>query len=80
MRDVGGRGAQAAAGVLADAIQQAQSVKSRDVTTEPRRLSGSAPVAGSMRGGDQGEQRYVAVGVYDLGRDGWNLRIRSDTW
>ena len=78
MRAVGGRGAQAAAGVLADAIQQAQSVKSRDVTTEPRRLSGSAPVAGSMRGGEQG---HAAGGVYRLlARDGWNLPLRSDAW
>ena len=45
-----------------------------------RRISGSAPVTGSMRWDEQGEQRYAAVGVYDLGRDGWNLRIRSDIW
>ena len=49
-------------------------------TAAPRRISGSAPVTGSMRWDDKGEQRYAAVGVYDLGRDGWNLRIRSDTW
>ncbi len=66
--------------VLADAIQQAKSVKPRDVTAVLRRISGSAPVTGSMRWDDKGEQRYAAVGVYDLGRDGWNLRIRSDTW
>ncbi len=66
--------------VLADAIQQAKSAQPRDVTAVLRRISGSAPVTGSMRWDEQGEQRYAAVGVYDLGRDGWNLRIRSDIW
>ena len=66
--------------VLADAIQQAKSAQPRDVTAMLRRISGSAPVTGSMRWDEQGEQRYAAVGVYDLGRDGWNLRIRSDIW
>ena len=66
--------------VLADAIQQAKSAQPRDVTAMLRRISGSAPVTGSMRWDDKGEQRYAAVGVYDLGRDGWNLRIRSDIW
>jgi len=66
--------------VLADAIQQAKSAQPRDVTAVLRRISGSAPVTGSMRWDDKGEQRYAAVGVYDLGRDGWNLRIRSDIW
>lgn len=66
--------------VLADAIQHAKSAQPRDVTAMLRRISGSAPVTGSMRWDEQGEQRYAAVGVYDLGRDGWNLRIRSDIW
>ena len=66
--------------VLADAIQQAKSAQPRDVTAMLRRISGSAPVTGSMRWVEQGEQRYAAVAVYDLGRDGWNLRIRSDIW
>ena len=66
--------------VLADAIQQAKSAQPRDVTAMLRRISGSAPVTGSMRWDEQGEQRYAAVGVYDLGRDSWNLRIRSDIW
>ena len=66
--------------VLADAIQQAKSAQPRDVTAMLRRISGSAPVTGSMRWDEQGEQRYAAVGVYDLGRDGWNLRISSDIW
>ena len=66
--------------VPADAIQQAKSAQPRDVTAVLRRISGSAPVTGSMRWDDKGEQRYAAVGVYDLGRDGWNLRIRSDIW
>ena len=66
--------------VLADAIQQAKSAQPRDVTAMLRRISGSAPVTGSMRWDEQGEQRYAAVCVYDLGRDGWNLRIRSDIW
>jgi len=66
--------------ILADAMRAAKSVKPVDVTATLRRMGGSAPVTGSMRWDDKGEQRYAAVGVYDLGRDGWNLRIRSDTW
>ena len=66
--------------ILADAMRAAKSVKPVDVTATLRRMGGSAPVNGSMRWDDKGEQRYAAVGVYDLGRDGWNLRIRSDTW
>ena len=47
-------------------------------TAAPRRISGSAPVAGSMRGGEQG---HAAGGVYRLlARDGWNLPLRSDAW
>ena len=29
---------------------------------------------------DKGEQRYGAVGVYELRGGAWELRMRSDRW
>jgi len=66
--------------ILADAMKAAKSVRPRDVTAALRQMSGFAPVTGSMRWDERGEQRYAAVGVYELGRGGWDLRIRSDIW
>ena len=66
--------------VLTAAMQKAKSAEPKDIIKAMRTINGYAPVIGTMSWDDKGEQRYAAVGVYDLGRDGWNLRIRSDTW
>ena len=66
--------------VLAAAMQAAKSVKPREVTASLRRINGYAPVTGSMKWDEKGEQRYAAVGVYELRRGSWELRMRSDRW
>lgn len=66
--------------VLTAAMQAAKSVKPKDVTAALRRINGYAPVTGSMKWDEKGEQRYAAVGVYELRRGSWELRMRSDRW
>ena len=66
--------------VLAAAMQAAKSVKPKEVTASLRRINGYAPVTGSMKWDEKGEQRYAAVGVYELRRGSWELRMRSDRW
>ena len=51
-----------------------------DVTAALRRTNGYAPVTGTMKWDEKGEQRYAAVGVYELRRGSWELRMRSDRW
>ena len=66
--------------VLTAAMQAAKSVKPKDVTAALRRINGYAPVTGTMKWDVKGEQRYAAVGVYELRRGSWELRMRSDRW
>ena len=66
--------------VLTAAMQAAKSVKPKDVTAALRRINGYAPVTGTMKWDEKGEQRYAAVGVYELRRGSWELRMRSDRW
>ena len=66
--------------VLSAAMQAAKSVKPRDVVAALHRINGYAPVTGTMKWDERGEQRYAAVGVYELRRGNWELRMRSDRW
>ena len=66
--------------VLTAAMQAAKSVKPKDMTAALRRTNGYAPVTGTMKWDEKGEQRYAAVGVYELRRGSWELRMRSDRW
>lgn len=50
------------------------------MTAALRRINGYAPVTGTMKWDEKGEQRYAAVGVYELRRGSWELRMRSDRW
>jgi hypothetical protein len=61
--------------VLTAAMQAAKSVKPKDVTAALRRINGYAPVTGTMKWDEKGEQRYAAVGVYELRRGScaWQL-------
>lgn len=43
-------------------------------------FDGNAPVTGSMRFRDDGEQRYGAVSVYQLRGKNWMPLMRSDRW
>ncbi|MBL8366285.1 MAG: branched-chain amino acid ABC transporter substrate-binding protein, partial [Comamonas sp.] len=56
------------------------SVKPKDVTAALRRINGYAPGNGTLKWDEKGEQRYAAVGVYELRRGSWELRMRSDRW
>ncbi|MGP1684632.1 MAG: branched-chain amino acid ABC transporter substrate-binding protein [Giesbergeria sp.] len=66
--------------VLSQAIQLAKSAKPADITAALHKINGYAPVTGTMKWDDKGEQRYGAVGVYELRRGSWELRMRSDRW
>ncbi|MEJ6022310.1 branched-chain amino acid ABC transporter substrate-binding protein [Ramlibacter sp. PS4R-6] len=66
--------------VLADAIQKADSVKPEDIVKSLRSLNGYAPVTGSMRFDDKGEQRYGSISVYGVRNGAWEPLVRSDTW
>ena len=45
-----------------------------------RTINGYAPVIGTMSWDEKGEQRYSAVGVYELRGGAWELRMNSDRW
>ena len=66
--------------VLSAALQKAKSAKPKDITAAMHSINGYAPVTGTMTWDDKGEQRYAAVGVYELRRGNWELRMRSDRW
>ncbi len=66
--------------VLSAALQKAKSAKPKDITAAMHAINGYAPVTGTMTWDDKGEQRYAAVGVYELRRGSWGLRMRSDRW
>ena len=66
--------------VLSAALQKAKSAKPKDITAAMHAINGYAPVTGTMTWDDKGEQRYAAVGVYELRSGNWELRMRSDRW
>ena len=66
--------------VLSQALQLAKSAKPADITAALHKINGYAPVTGTMKWDEKGEQRYAAVGVYELRRGNWELRMRSDRW
>lgn len=66
--------------VLSEAIKKAGSAAPADITKALRGINGYAPVTGTMAWDDKGELRYGAVGVYELRKSSWELRMRSDRW
>src|SRR3989344_3034245 len=66
--------------VLSAAIQKAKSADPKAITKAMHSINGYAPVIGTMTWDDKGEQRYGAVGVYELRSGSWELRMRSDRW
>lgn len=66
--------------VLSAAIQKAKSADPKDITKMLHSINGYAPVTGTMTWDEKGEQRYGAVGVYELRTGDWELRMRSDRW
>lgn len=66
--------------VLSAAIQKAKSADPKEITKALSSINGYAPVIGTMTWDAKGEQRYGAVGVYELRAGAWELRMRSDRW
>lgn len=66
--------------VLSAAIQKAKSADPKEITKALQSINGYAPVIGTMTWDEKGEQRYGAVGVYELRGGNWELRMRSDRW
>ena len=66
--------------VLASAIKRAKSADPAKVNEVLRKIDGYAPVTGSMKWTDKGEQRYGVVGVYKVNGTSWESIMRSDSW
>jgi len=66
--------------VLAAAIRRTESAKPAEIVQALRKLDGFAPVTGSMRWDENGEQRYGVIGVYAARDAAWESQVRSDTW
>lgn len=66
--------------VLASAMRRAESAQPKAVLEALRAIDGYAPVTGSMKFNERGEQRYGVISVY-LARNGvWEAQVRSDAW
>ena len=66
--------------VISEAIRKAGSGDPAAITRALHAINGYAPVTGTMTWDETGEQRYGAVGVYELRKGNWELRMRSDRW
>ncbi len=66
--------------ILAAAIKRANSADPAKVSGVLRKMDGFAPVTGSMKWDDKGEQRYGVVSVYKVNGGRWESIIRSDNW
>jgi branched-chain amino acid transport system substrate-binding protein len=66
--------------VLAAAIKRAGSADPAKITETLRKMDGYAPVTGSMKWTDKGEQRYGVVSVYTVRAGKWESIMRSDNW
>lgn len=66
--------------VLAGAMQRANSADPKKIVETLRNFDGYAPVTGSMKWDNAGEQRYGVVGVYVARKGAWDLKLRSDQW
>jgi branched-chain amino acid transport system substrate-binding protein len=66
--------------ILAAAIKRAKSADPAKITEALRTMDGFAPVTGSMKWNDKGEQRYGVVSVYKVNGGRWESIMRSDNW
>ena len=66
--------------ILASAIRRANSADPAKVSEVLRKMDGFAPVTGSMKWDNKGEQRYGVVSVYKVSGGRWESIIRSDNW
>lgn len=66
--------------ILAGAMQRANSASPKKITDILHTFDGYAPITGSMKWDNVGEQRYGVVGVYAARKGVWDLQLRSDRW
>jgi branched-chain amino acid transport system substrate-binding protein len=66
--------------ILAAAIKRAGSANPAKITETLHKMDGFAPVTGSMKWTDKGEQRYGVVSVYTVRGGKWESIMRSDNW
>ena len=66
--------------LVADALARNDSTDRARLLQRLKTFDGSAPVTGTLRFRADGEQRYGAVAVYELGRGQWTPLMRSDQW
>ncbi|NDY90054.1 branched-chain amino acid ABC transporter substrate-binding protein [Ideonella livida] len=65
---------------IAYAAREAKGVEGAALVEALKKGDPLAPVTGSMRFNDDGEQRYGSVSVYRLQGGNWSLLTRSDVW
>jgi branched-chain amino acid transport system substrate-binding protein len=66
--------------LVADAMTQNGKADKGALLDRLKSFDGNAPVTGHMRFSADGEQRYGAIAVYELGPDQWEPLVRSDRW
>lgn len=66
--------------ILAATIKRIKSADPVKITQALRKTDGYAPVTGSMKWTDTGEQRYGVVSVYNVRGGKWESIMRSDNW
>lgn len=62
------------------AIKHAQSVDPKKIGDSLRKLDPYTPVLGSYKFDASGDQRFGAIGIYQLGSGSWIPQMRSDAW
>lgn len=65
---------------VASAIKRAESGDPKRINETLRKLDAFAPVTGSMKWDDKGEQRYGVISVYAVRAGAWESQLRSDSW
>jgi branched-chain amino acid transport system substrate-binding protein len=66
--------------LVANALERNGSVDRAKLLERLKAFDGNAPVTGSMRFREDGEQRYGAIAVYQLRAGQWMPLMRSDRW
>jgi len=67
--------------LIADALGRNASVDKKSLLAQLKKFDGNAPVTGTMRFDESGEQRFGSVGVYKLEPQGrWGLIYQADRW
>jgi branched-chain amino acid transport system substrate-binding protein len=76
----GGHYAYDATYAVSAAIRRAESANPKKVSEVLRNLDAYAPVTGSLKWDNKGEQRYATISVYGVSGGKWTSIVRSDQW